>query len=271
MPIQTRKLIRFLDFLNPFLPNIKQNFPVLRNASVLLDDRFPAALVLGKLEQAFAAVLEHISSEHPYCRVPPHQNRQCKQKDLYTGIISISIGINSNNKMLNKTAFEIMEPFFYSGLNRVQAGNIIRKTGYDFKTVKKYLNDLAKLDLITEKNDLSLPTYEANYRNKYFLALKREKIVDDIFLSGLPKYLNKELGETACILFGSCARGDYYEDSDIDIFVQSENLRLDTAKFEKKLKRKINLLFEKRWQDLTDGLKTGLLNDGVSINGRLTV
>ena len=40
--------------------------------------------------------------------------------------------------MLNETAFKIIEPFFYSGLNRVQTAEIIRRTGYDFKTVKKY-------------------------------------------------------------------------------------------------------------------------------------
>jgi len=173
------------------------------------------------------------------------------------------------NKMLNQTAFNIMEQFFYSGLNRVQTNNIIKKTGYDFKTVKKYLNDLTKLDLVKVHKDLNIPTYEANYRNKFFLNIKREKIVDDIFMSGLPRCLNKKLGEQPCILFGSCARGDYYEDSDIDIFIQSTKVKLDVNEYEKRLKRKINFFFEEKWQNLNEGMKTGLLNDGISINGRL--
>ena len=171
--------------------------------------------------------------------------------------------------MLNKTAFNIIEQFFYSGLNRLQTSRIIKKTGYDFKTVKKYIKDLINIGLINEHKDLNMPTYEANYRNKFFLNIKREKMLDDIFIGGLPQYLNKKLGEKACILFGSCARGDYYEDSDIDIFIQSKKIKLGLSGYEKKLKRKINLFFEEKWQNLNEGMKTGLLNDGISINGRL--
>lgn len=171
--------------------------------------------------------------------------------------------------MLNQTAFNIIEQFFYTGLDRLQTTKIIKKTGYDFKTVKKYLRDLAKFDLIKEHKDLNIPTYEANYRSKYFLNIKREKMLNDIFVSGLPNYLNMKLGETPCILFGSCVRGDYYEDSDMDLFIQSRKIKLDLGQFERKLKRKINLFFEEKWQNLNEGMKTGLLNDGIAINGRL--
>src|SRR3989338_3296423 len=145
--------------------------------------------------------------------------------------------------MLNETALNIIEQFFYTGLNRVQASSIIKKTGYDFKTVKKYLEYLEKLSLITTHKDLSRPTYEANYRSRFFLNIKRQKMLDEIFTSGLPQYLNEKLGETACIMFGSCSRGDYYESSDIDIFVQGKKINLDVSKHEKKLKRKINFFF----------------------------
>ena len=171
--------------------------------------------------------------------------------------------------MLNQKSSNIMEQFFYTGLNRLQTSNIIKKTDYDFKTVKKYLKELVKFDLIKEHRDLTIPTYEANYRSKFFLNIKREKILNDMFISGLPEFLNKGLGDTPCILFGSCVRGDYYEDSDIDLFIQSKKTKLDLSFYEKKLKRKINLFFEERWQNLSEGMKTGLLNDGIAINGRL--
>ena len=72
---------------------------------------------------------------------------------------------------LNKTAYNIIEQFFYSGLNRLQTSKIIKKTGYDFKTVKKYLREFTNLGLIRKQKDLTLPTYEANYRNKFFLNI----------------------------------------------------------------------------------------------------
>ncbi len=81
--------------------------------------------------------------------------------------------------------------------------------------------------------------------------------------------MNQQLDETACILFGSCARGDYYQDSDIDIFIQSKKKKINLKLYKKKLKRNINLFFEPEWQTLNKGLQTGLLNDGIAINGRL--
>lgn len=171
--------------------------------------------------------------------------------------------------MLNELAYNILDQFFYLGLRRIQVRSIIKNTGYDFKTVKKYIRKFLKLDLIKVHEDINIPTYEANYENMYFLKLKRDKILDEIFLSDLPQYLNTKLGGVACLLFGSCARGDYYENSDIDIFVQTKKINLDLLVFERKLKRKINLFFEEKWQNLNEGMKTGLLNDGVAIVGRL--
>ncbi len=173
--------------------------------------------------------------------------------------------------MLNETAYNILDQFFYLGLRRIQIGGIIKNTGYDFKTVKKYIKNFINLDLIKFHKDLKIPTYEANNENRYFLKLKKDKILDEIFLSGLPKHLNKSFGETACLIFGSCARGDYYENSDIDIFIQSASRKVDLNVFEKKLKRKINIFFEEKWQNLNEGMKTGLLNDGIAINGRLKI
>ncbi|MBI4919406.1 nucleotidyltransferase domain-containing protein [archaeon] len=171
--------------------------------------------------------------------------------------------------MLNEIAFDILDQFFYLGLRRIQVKSIIKNTGYDFKTVKKYLQKFLKLDLVKVHEDINIPTYEANYKNTYFLKLKRDKIIDEIFLSGLPIHLSKNLSGVACLLFGSCARGDYYKNSDIDIFVQAKKINLDLTVFERKLKRKINLFFEEKWQNLNEGMKTGLLNDGVAIVGRL--
>jgi predicted transcriptional regulator len=171
--------------------------------------------------------------------------------------------------MLNKTAFNVIEQFFYTGLDRIQTSQLIKKTGYDFKTVKKYLKDLNNLGLIKKHKDLERPTYEANYRSKFFLNIKREKILYDLFVSGLPLYLNEAFRDQACILFGSCARGDYYSDSDLDILIQSKKIKVDIGAFEKKIGRKINLFFEEKWQNLNEGMKTGLLNDGISLNGRL--
>ena len=88
--------------------------------------------------------------------------------------------------------------------------------------------------------------------------------------SGLLDYLDKECVPEVIILFGSASRGEDIKGSDIDLYLQCMEKKLDLNKFEKKLKRKINLFFGKNFDRLSEELKKNIINGG-KIKGYLNV
>ena len=67
-------------------------------------------------------------------------------------------------------------------------------------------------------------------------------------------------------MFGSCAKAAFTEKSDIDIFVEAKGSKLDIGLYEKKLNRKINLLFESNINNLSKELKNNIIN-GIILYG----
>jgi len=137
--------------------------------------------------------------------------------------------------MFQKKALKILELFFYVGEDRIQISRIIKKTKYDFKTVKKYLQDFINKGIIIRYHDLTSPTYKASRENPYFQFLKKTALLEEVYLSGLPHYLKKEIGNSAVVAFNLFEMG---KDSPLYLYIQGQPV-LNFDQFEKFLKRKI--------------------------------
>ena len=72
------------------------------------------------------------------------------------------------------------------------------------------------------------------------------------------------------MLFGSASRGEDTEESDIDLFIQAKQSKIDLSKFGKTLNRKINLLFESDFKTVSPELINNLAN-GVVLYGYFKV
>lgn len=72
----------------------------------------------------------------------------------------------------------------------------------------------------------------------------------------------------AIFLFGSASRGEDKENSDIDIYVKLKSSGINTESFEKQLRRKINILFEENFKELSPELKNNIVN-GIKLKGYL--
>jgi len=143
---------------------------------------------------------------------------------------------------------------------------IARSLKLSHATVISHIEELHDLDLIRKKNDTLYPTYYANNEGENMRSYKRDSIKFSIIQSGLVEYIKDKTLPSSIILFGSCAKGTYTKKSDIDIFVEAKESKLDISKFEKKLKRSINLLFESKISNLSDELKNNILN-GIILHG----
>ncbi|MFC1690756.1 nucleotidyltransferase family protein [Nanoarchaeota archaeon] len=158
---------------------------------------------------------------------------------------------------------QIEELFYENPGKEFYLRQLSRLTRTPKTTAARTLNQLIKNKLITRNKNEPYDTYSANTENPLYKFYKTQDILERIHKSGVIEYIYKHTNPKAIILFGSCAKGDYTKDSDIDIFVQSNKTNLDLSF---KLKHKINLFFETNLNKLSNELLNNILN-GITLHG----
>jgi len=171
--------------------------------------------------------------------------------------------------MLKKdNIYRILELFFDDPLPEgigFQLREIGREINLAPKSVKLYLEELEKEKLITRKEHRihKYPVYYANRDNDYFKFLKKLNIIRRIKESGFLEYLDKNCMPDVIILFGSASKGEDVKGSDIDLYLQCDEKNLELGRYEKELRRKVNLFFEKNFDKLSEELKTNIVNGSI--------
>ena len=133
-------------------------------------------------------------------------------------------------------------------------------------TVLKFISELEKANFVHREETIALTQVWANLENEQFQRNKRIFNLQQIEDSGLVDYLIKEYNHPTLVLFGSYARGEDLEKSDIDIAIlthKHKTLMLD--KFKEKMKRKINvheLTLEKVSEEFKKSLYNGIVLAG---------
>lgn len=154
---------------------------------------------------------------------------------------------------IEKLFFENPSKYFY--LREIGKLTKVPKT-----TVQRNLIELKKDNMVIKSKDKPYPRYVANTENFYYKYNKRNNIIKNLYKSGLIEYLIKELSPRTIILFGSCAKGEYNVKSDIDLYIESKENAIKTAKYEKILKHKINIFFAEEINTLNKELFNNIIN-----------
>jgi len=151
---------------------------------------------------------------------------------------------------------------------------ISQKSGLAHTSVMKYLQELKRLKIIREssekKGKRTFPLYWADLDGKGYKKYKRICSLLKLEGSGLIDFLRDKLMPKAIVLFGSYARGEDIEDSDIDLFLECKKEVLDLSAFEKKLHRKISLHFKENFKEYSTEIKNNIIN-GLVLSGYLGV
>ena len=114
------------------------------------------------------------------------------------------------------------------------------------------------------------PHFVVGRNNPVYYSLKRVYILEQLHTSGLLSRLLSSNAKTI-ILFGSMARGDWYKDSDIDIFVLGDISDFKKSTYERRLGRHIELHVFKDRKEIDD-VKTGLIKNvinGYIVKGKI--
>ena len=164
----------------------------------------------------------------------------------------------------------ILQEFFYFPRKSFQIREISRNTKIAQPSVINHLKDLVKEGLILKKEGGIYPAYTANRENEFFKTYKKNDLILKMKKIKLINYIYDSCLPNAIILFGSASKGEDIEESDIDLFIQSPEKKLDLEKYDKILKRKISLFFKEDFSKLSNELKNNILN-GIIIKGYLKV
>lgn len=174
--------------------------------------------------------------------------------------------------MLQKSSmFKTEEIFFIEPSKKHYVADISRTTKIAHTSIKKNIQKLQKENLIKEIKEIrgsrTFPHFLANINNK-FIEQKMIYNISSLLKSNLITFLEEKLMPKSIVIFGSYRRGEDREGSDIDIFVETKNEQIDLKKFEKRLKRKIQLHFKENFNDYSKELKNNIIN-GVVLFGFL--
>ena len=170
----------------------------------------------------------------------------------------------------NYSRYRILQEFFDFPTKDFFMRELSRKTKISQPSVINHLRALMKEGLIIREEKGLYPTYKANRENEIFKVLKISNLILRMKSSGLIDYIYDTVFPDVIILFGSAARGEDIETSDIDLFVQAKEKKLKLAKYEKQLNRKISIFFKEDFGKLNEELKNNILN-GIVLKGYIKV
>jgi predicted nucleotidyltransferase len=136
--------------------------------------------------------------------------------------------------------------------------------------LKKLLNQGIIIEKIEKKGKRNYPVYRASIDSKEYRKYKKLFNYSQIIESGLIKFLEDNIMPRSIVLFGSYQKGEDIEDSDIDLFLESSVKEIDLSKFQKILKRNIQIHFNDNINSYPKELKNNIIN-GIVLSGYLEV
>ena len=151
-----------------------------------------------------------------------------------------------------------------SPLKEWHFGEIVKKARVTKLVANKWLKRYASDRLLRRiKEKGKFPHYTIGHNNSVYYSLKRVYALEELHKSGLiPKLLSLTTAKTI-ILFGSIVKGDWYKDSDIDIFIFGNISDFDKNIYELRLHKNIELHIFKSREEMKE-IKTGLIKNIVN-------
>lgn len=169
--------------------------------------------------------------------------------------------------------FKVLKVFFEHPFESFYLRKVAKMAKVSTATAKTCLDFLFENKFLKKEKIGNLLLFKADYEPQVFRRFKMAFNVLSLESSGLADFLKENISATSVVVYGSFARGEDDEKSDIDILVIAyEKKVLDLSGFEKKLKRKIKLLYynPNQWKEKAKTDKPfydRILLDGIALYG----
>lgn len=151
--------------------------------------------------------------------------------------------------------------FFNKSTKHWHFDEIVKQSKLSRAQANEWLKRLSKERLIKRvKEKGKMPYYIADYERSSFKAQKRVYALEQLERSGFLAHLISLEKAKTVVIFGSMARWDWHEESDIDLFIYGNDDELEQGKYELKLGREIQVFSAKDRKGLKK-LPAGLLKN----------
>jgi len=162
----------------------------------------------------------------------------------------------------------VKEYFFMYPTAKKRVRQLDRELKLPLPSVIRYVKELEKEGILKSTIIAGMKIYAADRISKTFLFEKRLFNLRQLFYSGLIEYLDEMLSNPTIIIFGSYAKGEDREESDIDLYIETAcKERLGMDKFEMQLQRRIQLFVYKDIHKVENKQLANNILNGVVING----
>ena len=154
-----------------------------------------------------------------------------------------------------------IRPFIEDNYRRINVREYARIQKISAPTASKILSSLYKEGLLKKENEKQYIYYYSDKESPLFIDLSRIYWRLSLERAGLISFLEEELLNPVVILFGSLSKAEAKQDSDIDLAAFSTSKKeISLEKYEKKLKRKIQLMLFQKRDDVSPELLNNILN-----------
>ncbi|MFH1642641.1 MAG: nucleotidyltransferase domain-containing protein [Nanoarchaeota archaeon] len=166
----------------------------------------------------------------------------------------------------------IKEYFFDSPSAKLRVREIERTLRLPLPSVIRYCRELEKEEILIIAKTGSVNFYTANRASAKYILGKKLFNIKKLYESGIIEYLRRELSNPVIVLFGSFAKGEDIEGSDIDIYLETPSKRqAKYDNFKKILKREIQVFQYKSLKEISNAHLANNIINGITLNNQIEV
>lgn len=167
---------------------------------------------------------------------------------------------------------KIKEYFFLNPTIKLRVRQIERLVNVPLPSAIRYTKELERERILKIYRIAGIITYSADRTSKKFIIEKGQFNIRKLYASKLVDFLVEELSNPPIIVFGSYARAEDIETSDIDIYIETPvKAKIDFKRFEKLLHHNIQAFIYKKINEVENRELANNIINGVILNGFVEV
>ena len=179
----------------------------------------------------------------------------------------ISNDIFSYHMRLKNVRQMVLAYFLMNPTVRLRVRQVERELRVPLPSAIRYCKELLQENILKKEVISGIVVYSADRASKKYLLEKKILNLRQIFESGLVDFLASEYSNPAIILFGSYAKGEDVERSDIDLYIETaKNQDFDLRKFEKILQRPLQVFNFRNVREISNVHLANNIVNGVVLN-----